>query len=274
VPPARSLLAFGNDANATMKAWAGSVPDDLYKELVRKAERAIKTKPRARPENIKQRVVVERGFEDIRLAGEDVVDFEYRPEKCKHTYRVVAVRKNLSHEKSELVLLEEVRYFFYITNDLSLSCDEVVREANRRCNQENLIEQLKNGVRSLHAGQHAQHAQRELGVHGDGVARLEPQGLGRADAAHPRALARASRRRAEQAPAHGVPHVSGGVHQRAVSDPAQRSPAHLPAAGVDPLAARVLPVRRLDLKATTAAGREGRGEAVHQLCATIRREPR
>jgi hypothetical protein len=142
---------FGNDANATMKAWAGSAPDDMYQEFVREAERVIKTKPRARPENIKQGIVVARGFEDIRLKSEEVVDFDYRPGKCKHTYRVVAVRKNLSHEMHELVLFEEVRYFFYITNDRTLSCDEVVHEANHRCNQENLIEQLKNGVRALHA---------------------------------------------------------------------------------------------------------------------------
>jgi hypothetical protein len=142
---------FGNDANATMKSRAGSAPDAMYQDLVREAERVIKTKARERPENVKQRIVIERGFTDIRLKSEEVVDFEYRPGKCKRTYRVVAVRKNLSHEKGELVLFEEVRYFFYITNDFTLSCDQVVREANNRCNQENLIEQLKNGVRSLHA---------------------------------------------------------------------------------------------------------------------------
>lgn len=142
---------FGNDANETMKAWAGSAPDELYTQLVREAERVIKTKPRARPDNVKQAIVVERGFEDIRLKSEELVDFEYRPRKCQHTYRVVALRKNLSHEKGELVLFDEVRYFFFITNDFTLSCDQVVREANERCNQENLIAQLKSGVRSLHA---------------------------------------------------------------------------------------------------------------------------
>ncbi len=44
-----------------------------------------------------------------------------------------------------------MRYFFYITNDRAMTPMEVVREANQRCNQENLIEQLKNGVRALHA---------------------------------------------------------------------------------------------------------------------------
>ena len=43
------------------------------------------------------------------------------------------------------------RYFFYVTNDRTLSHAEVIAESNERCNQENLIEQHKNGVRALHA---------------------------------------------------------------------------------------------------------------------------
>jgi len=40
-------------------------------------------------------------------------------------------------------------HFFYITNDKSTPADELVALANRRCNQENLIEQLKNGVHAM-----------------------------------------------------------------------------------------------------------------------------
>lgn len=65
-----------------------------------------------------------------------MVDFEHKPKKCERSYRVVAVRKNLSHEKGELVLFEEVRHFFYITDDRTLSNEEVVREANKCCKNE------------------------------------------------------------------------------------------------------------------------------------------
>ena len=64
---------------------------------------------------------------------------------------MVALRKNISVERGENVLFDEIRYYFYVTNDWNLSLDEVVHEANNRCDQENLIEQLKNGVRALHA---------------------------------------------------------------------------------------------------------------------------
>ncbi len=142
---------FGNDATTTMKLWGETAPDDLYEELCRRAEREVKAESRERPENIKDRIVKERGFKNILLNGEEVVDFEYKPGKCKKTYRVVALRKNLSIAKGEQVLFDEIRYFFYITNDFDLTMHQVVHEANQRCDQENLIEQLKNGVRSLHA---------------------------------------------------------------------------------------------------------------------------
>ena len=49
------------------------------------------------------------------------------------------------------MLFEDQRYFFYITNDDSLSMFDVVKEAGDRCNQENLIEQQKNGVHAFRA---------------------------------------------------------------------------------------------------------------------------
>jgi len=47
------------------------------------------------------------------------------------------------------MLFDDVRYFFYIANDPRMSATEVVYQANERCNQESLIEQLKNGVNSM-----------------------------------------------------------------------------------------------------------------------------
>ncbi len=85
------------------------------------------------------------------MQSEEVAEFEYRPTKCKQTYKMVVVRKNISHEKGEQRLFDEIRYFFYITNDRESSPAEVVFEANDRCDQENLIAQLAGGVRALSA---------------------------------------------------------------------------------------------------------------------------
>jgi len=52
-------------------------------------------------------------------------------------------------ERGEQVLFDDIRYFFYITNDYKSSSAEIVHSANQRCNQENLNEQLKNGIKAI-----------------------------------------------------------------------------------------------------------------------------
>jgi hypothetical protein len=64
---------------------------------------------------------------------------------------MVVVRKNLSVAKGEQVLFDDIRYFFYLTNDWVSEADEIVFRANDRCNQENLLAQLSSGVRALRA---------------------------------------------------------------------------------------------------------------------------
>ena len=145
------LFVFGYDAMPNMKKRADGIAENEYHELVRRAEQALKTQPRERPVNVKEEVVKARGFKNIRLNSEDLAEFIYRPTACKKDYRVVVVRKNLTIENGEQALVDDIRYFFYITNDRKMSAANVVREACNRCNQENLIEQLKNGVRALHA---------------------------------------------------------------------------------------------------------------------------
>ena len=64
---------------------------------------------------------------------------------------MIVIRKNISKEKGERRLFDEIRYFFYITNDRRSTPAEVVFSCNDRCNQENLIEQLSNGVHAFRA---------------------------------------------------------------------------------------------------------------------------
>jgi hypothetical protein len=142
---------FGFDTRANLIERAEGVDEAMYHELVTRAERQIATKERTRPAKVKDDVVRERGYKVLRQRAEDVVEFSYRPGKCKRDYRVVALRKNISVERGENVLFEEHRYFFYITNERTMTADEVVDQARQRCNQENLISQLKSGVRALHA---------------------------------------------------------------------------------------------------------------------------
>jgi hypothetical protein len=128
-----------------------AIPSAEWTELERPEKPVAKTGPRARPENVKQRIVTENGYKDVRLKSEAVAELEHRPSKCKKSYRLIVVRKELETFRGEELLWEEYRYFLYITNDRELSAHEVVREANLRCGQEKLIGELKDKVRSLRA---------------------------------------------------------------------------------------------------------------------------
>ena len=66
---------------------------------------------------MKEQIVVKREFKNVVLNSEDVAEFDYRPTACEKTYRMIVVRKNLSVEKGENVLFDDISYFFYITND-------------------------------------------------------------------------------------------------------------------------------------------------------------
>ncbi|HMB04379.1 MAG TPA: IS1380 family transposase [Isosphaeraceae bacterium] len=140
---------FGIDARANLKELAGRLDDLKYSELERPPRYTIRTVPRQARERHKERIVAERQFDTLKLIGEEVAEFEYQPAACKKSYRVVVLRKKLVVEKGQLWLFEPDRYFFWITNDRTTPASEVVFLADDRCDQENLIAQLKGGVKAL-----------------------------------------------------------------------------------------------------------------------------
>jgi hypothetical protein len=147
---ARVQFIFGLDVIAARHLIADDLPSTAWQPLQRRARYQIKTRPRRRPERIKEKIVRARAFKNIRLEGEEVAEFPYRPLACKKTYRVIVVRKDLAIEEGEQ-LFDDYRYFFYLTNDWNSSPADIVFRANDRCNQENLHAQLKGGVRALQA---------------------------------------------------------------------------------------------------------------------------
>jgi len=144
-----TTFVFGMKAMPNLVEMAETLSETAWDSLIRQPKYIIKTEPREKPVNVKEQIVKERGYKNIRLQSEDVAEFEYCPVKCHKSYRIVVLRKNLSIEEGEEVLFDDIRYFFYITNDRKASKAGIVREANARCNQENLIEQLKNGVHAM-----------------------------------------------------------------------------------------------------------------------------
>ena len=91
---------------------------------------------------------MEREFENKKLVGEALAEIKYRPHHCRKTNRVIIVRKTISVQKDEQALFDVVLYSFYITNRKDKP-EKIVGLANGRCDQENVIEQLKHGVNAM-----------------------------------------------------------------------------------------------------------------------------
>jgi hypothetical protein len=142
-------FVFGFDANKTLKARATALAAQEYHFLERQPRYVIKTVPRQQPERIKAEIVKERGFKTIHLLEEMIAEFAYRPVACQKSYRVIVLRKRLGIDKGPVRLYEKYLYYFYITNDRETPADQIVFLANDRCDQENLIAQLKGGVHAL-----------------------------------------------------------------------------------------------------------------------------
>jgi hypothetical protein len=142
------FFVFGIDAMPNLKDIAESLENTEWEPLVR-PPKYVALNPLGKRENVKKTIVEARGYRNMTLEREDVAIVDYRPVACERSYRLVILRKTITVKKGQELLLPEIRYFFYITNDCDASAAEIVFESNARCNQENLLAQLKGGMNAL-----------------------------------------------------------------------------------------------------------------------------
>lgn len=144
-------FVFGMPEHKNHTEIAENIPETAWKRLPRKPRHDPGTPDRSRRENVKRRIVEERGYKNRRLASEWFVEVPYSPQKCKQTYRLVILRKKVNVTEQGW-LFEDYRYFFYLSNLPAhlYSSAEIVYQSNHRCDQENVIAQL-NQCRALHA---------------------------------------------------------------------------------------------------------------------------
>jgi len=138
-------FVFGMDAMPKLVGIADSLENTAWKPLRRRRDPPPKTARRRRRPNYRQAVVVENGYQNKRLKGESIAEFDYQPGKCSRPYRVIVVRKEIEITQGQQKLFDDEPYLFYITNAAprALSARQVVFAANDRCDQENTISQLK-----------------------------------------------------------------------------------------------------------------------------------
>ena len=144
----RCTFIFGMDARENLVKLAGQIPESEW-QLFEKEPRKIKTKRRKRPENVKAQVVKRRKFKNLKTQCEHIAEFEYKPGKCNKPYRMIVLRKTIKVLKGECQLFDDIRYFFYITNEDKQPMEKLIQFYRNRADHENDIEQLKNGVPAM-----------------------------------------------------------------------------------------------------------------------------
>jgi hypothetical protein len=140
-------FVFGYDAKEKLCNIADSI--SYWQPLIRPSKYKVATNTREKRDNVKEMIVEDRGYRNLKLEKEDVADFDYQPIRCNKPYRIVVIKKTIAVKEGQTRLFDEIRYFFYITNDRNLPNEEIVFFINKRCNHENDIEQLRNGVKAL-----------------------------------------------------------------------------------------------------------------------------
>lgn len=104
---------------------------------------------RRRAKNVRRLRARERGKRDLKLEKQWLTEIAYKPARSERTYRLI-IRRQRIEESVQGELFELWRYRFVLTNlPKTMSTEAVVRETYRRCDQENVIEQLQHGVAAM-----------------------------------------------------------------------------------------------------------------------------
>jgi hypothetical protein len=110
---------------------------------------ASERRARRRRRDLRRRQARVRGMRDLRLQKQWIAEIPYTPARSERPYRLI-IRRQRIEESRQGELFELWRYRYVLTNlPTSVSTEEVVRLTYRRCDQENVIEQLQNGVAAM-----------------------------------------------------------------------------------------------------------------------------
>ena len=124
----------------------GALPGDAWKPYRRRNEERPRRK---RGRNRRRERARARNKRDLQLQKQWIAEIPYQPERSDRAYRLIARYQEIEeHEQGHLFMLTRFRY---VLSNLppSVSADEVMDLTYQRCDQENLIEQLKSGVAGM-----------------------------------------------------------------------------------------------------------------------------
>ena len=156
-------FALVMDSYSNLIAMAENLPESAWKPFsAHAAQKAARTDPRRKTrrkrERVRRRKAQERGYKTLATTDQWAAEFNYtlRPALEEFglvgsTFRVVVKRQLVETSQGQELLYTDYVYRFIITNipRSEMDAGEVLRFAYGRCDQENIIEQAKNGIAAL-----------------------------------------------------------------------------------------------------------------------------
>ena len=130
------------------------IEEELWRPFRSRAERQQEErrqrpgyKARKKKPNRRRQKARERGYKELYQARQWVTEVDFDPEGEEATHRLVIRRQLVEHREGQVHLFDEYRYHFIVTDlPLEMGMTAVVDETYKRCDQENIIEQLGSGV--------------------------------------------------------------------------------------------------------------------------------
>ena len=127
-----------------------ALPDAQWKPYrQRERDEDPARKRRKRGPNRRRERARARNKRDLQLKKQWIAEVPYRPDRSDRAYRLIARYQEIEeHEQGHLFMLTRFRY---VLSNLppSVLAEEVMDLTYQRCDQENLIEQLQNGVAGM-----------------------------------------------------------------------------------------------------------------------------
>ena len=148
-------VAFvGRDQMTARTKMAMALDEECWRPFLSRIERrelARQRKPGYRPRrkkpNRRRRRARQRGYKELCQSGQWIAEVPWEPDDEETSYRLALRRQRVEHRQGQVHLFDEYRYWTVVTDlPLEMTTAEVIDETYKRCDQENIIEQLGSGV--------------------------------------------------------------------------------------------------------------------------------
>lgn len=151
---AGAFFAFVGRKFANRPGIAESIPESQWKPFRTRAHRERKEaakrpgyRKRRKHKNLRKKKAKERDYKEKRLVKQWVAEVPWTPPGSSETYRLAIRRQLIENYQGQQHLFDEYRYRYIVTNlPASISTARIVDLTYERCDQENIIAELQNGI--------------------------------------------------------------------------------------------------------------------------------